>query len=204
MSRADVTHFARIERAPAKKATPSQQSAALPTIESARIIGAGSASTWISGDEGLQALIKLPAWRAEMCAEFVGIHEGYANFMELLSAWEQGFDSTLNASLVPATAPGATPDAIHQPFSWLPASLKGDKHAEFLALTKTICAGVATCLELVQKNRMAEDNDDTPILNMNDAEALMMLASASAQMLYESADDHIDKLTDRAMKAIPA
>lgn len=98
------------------------------------------------------------------------------------------------------TNKGAEPAALHQPFSWLHSSLKGDAHAEFLALTKTICAGVTNCLELVQNNGLAQDNGTVPLLGANDSEALLLLATASAHLLADAAEKHIDAMNDRAMK----
>lgn len=83
-------------------------------------------------------------------------------------------------------------DAVHRPFSWLHNSLRDNKHAEFAALAKTICIGVVTCLELVQKNGMAEAHGILPLLSINDSEALLMLATVSAQRLADDAEDHID------------
>lgn len=93
---------------------------------------------------------------------------------------------------------GAAPNALHQPFTWLPASLSGDRSAELAALTKTLCLGMATCLNLVQQNRLAQANDETPLLTAGDAESLLMLAAASAQMLSDAAEEHIDLMWDRA------
>jgi hypothetical protein len=96
------------------------------------------------------------------------------------------------------------PQAIHQPFSWLHASVKGDENAELAALTQTVCNGMFTCLQLVLQSRLAQDNGDVPLLGANDAESLLLLAAASAQLLGEAAEDHIDTLTGRAMKEVAA
>ncbi len=53
-----------------------------------------------------------------------------------------------------------TQDPKHKPFSWLGEPLSGNNHAEFAALAKTVCIGVVTCLEIVQRNGMLLDNDD--------------------------------------------
>lgn len=97
-----------------------------------------------------------------------------------------------------APPPPAQPKALHQAFSWLPESLKGDRQAEFLAMTQTICAGVATCLELVQQNELARDNGRAPLLGIQASEKLLMLATASAKMLANNAEEHIDFIIDRA------
>lgn len=98
--------------------------------------------------------------------------------------------------------PPATP--IHQPFSWLHSSLEGRGDAEFLALTKTVCAGVVTCLQLAQQNELARDNGRTPLMNMNDSEALLMLATASAHLLGSAPEGHIDFMNGLAMKEAAA
>jgi hypothetical protein len=183
-----------------KTKSATQQGDAAPTADRARSIGAETASEWLSNDSDLQESITLPAWRAEMHADFVGAYKGCAGFMELLAAWERGFDSIVSALSTPETVPGA----IHEPFSWLHGSLRHDSRAKFLALTKTVCVGMVTCLELVQRNGMLQENGDTPLLTVNDSEALLMLATASAQLLSESAEDRISFLNDLAMKEATA
>jgi hypothetical protein len=183
-----------------KSATPAHQGDAPPTVDRARSMGAETASEWLSNDSGLQKSLTLPAWRAEMHADFVGAYKSCAGFMELLSAWERGFDSIVSA----LSDPAAVPDAIHEPFSWVHGSLRHDSRAKFLAMTKTVCVGVVTCLELVQRNTMMQDNCETPLLTVNDSEALLMLATASAQLLSESAEDRISFLNDLAMKEATA
>jgi hypothetical protein len=98
------------------------------------------------------------------------------------------------------TTKGAAPAALHQPFSWLHSSLSGDAHAEFLALTKTICSGVEVCIQLAQQNGLDQDSGDVPLLRVTDAESLLMLAAASAQLLATEAEKHIDCMNAHAMK----
>lgn len=89
---------------------------------------------------------------------------------------------------------------LHRPFSWLRPSLKGDTHAEFLALTKSVAGGVATCLQLVQKSGMERDGGMAPMLSEGDMESLLLLATVSLQLLEKSAAEGIDFMNDCAMK----
>lgn len=93
-----------------------------------------------------------------------------------------------------------TSAAIHRPFSWLHASIEGDAHADFLALTKTITGGVALCLQLAQGSNVDRATETLPILSISDAESLLLLATASIKLLEKSATDAIDDMNARAMK----
>lgn len=98
------------------------------------------------------------------------------------------------------TSKEVTPAAHNSPFSWLCAELKGNAHAEFLALTKTVAGGVATCLQLVQKSGMERDNGMVPMLGEGDMESLLLLAAASLQLLEKSATEGIDCMNECAMQ----
>jgi hypothetical protein len=97
-----------------------------------------------------------------------------------------------------------TPLATHQPFTWLHDSLKGNEHGELASLTKTICSGMSTCLQLVIQARLEQDNGDTPLMSINDAESLLMFAAAASELLADAADESIVTLNRRAMKEVAA
>lgn len=84
------------------------------------------------------------------------------------------------------------PNEIHKPFSWLKDGVKDDQHAQFAAITKDICSGVETCLQLVHSDRMKRENEGAPLLSLGDAERLLMLAMQSARLLGETAEEIID------------
>ncbi|QRX80848.1 hypothetical protein [Glaciimonas sp. PAMC28666] len=96
--------------------------------------------------------------------------------------------------------PSPIPDALHQSFSWLPDEYKTDPAAQFYAMTKDICHGIQTCVDLAHFSTMDRDNDTIPMLNISDTDRLLRLALTSAQMLGDRAADRIDDLPDRTGK----
>jgi hypothetical protein len=91
-------------------------------------------------------------------------------------------------------------NAVHRPFSWIHASLRYDRQAEFVATTFDICQGISLCLELVHSsdlvrlsNRDADPGEEeTPHLDLANTEQLLQLARASARLLADSAERHIE------------
>lgn len=74
------------------------------------------------------------------------------------------------------TAATSAPDALHQPFSWLPREYKTDESAQFYALTMDVCQGIQTCIDLAHFSTMDRDSDTTPMLNIVDTDRLFRLA----------------------------
>ena len=93
-----------------------------------------------------------------------------------------------------------SPTALHQPFTWLHVSVQNDAHAEFLAMAKSMCTGVAVCLQLVAQSELARDNGSVPVLDIGDSESLLMLAIESAKLLSSAAEIEIDTINERAIK----
>ncbi|QRX83973.1 hypothetical protein [Glaciimonas sp. PAMC28666] len=91
----------------------------------------------------------------------------------------------------------AEPEAIHQAFSWLLLDHRTDPNAEFVALTKDVCLGVQTCIDLAHFSTMDRESDTTPVLNIADTERLLRLGSTSLQMLADAASGRIDQLQSR-------
>ncbi|QRX81668.1 hypothetical protein [Glaciimonas sp. PAMC28666] len=94
----------------------------------------------------------------------------------------------------PSSAP--ITEALHQPFSWLPAAHQNDRHAQFYAMTVDICQGVKTCIDLAHLSNSDRNTDTMPTLAINATERLMRLAYMSSQLLAGVAEGHIDALTD--------
>lgn len=107
-------------------------------------------------------------------------------------------DPTIND---PSSVP--KPEALHQPFSWLPARHQSNEHAQFYAMTKDVCEGIQTCVDLAHFSIMDRDGDTTPMLNRDDTDRLLRLAITSSQMLAHIASMRIDGLDACARKRRP-
>ncbi|QRX84172.1 hypothetical protein [Glaciimonas sp. PAMC28666] len=91
----------------------------------------------------------------------------------------------------------STSESIHEAFSWLPPHQRTDPHAQFVAQTKDICLGVQTCIDLAHfsmMDRESEDSDTIPVLNIEDTERLLRLASTSSKLLADVASAEIDRM----------
>lgn len=92
---------------------------------------------------------------------------------------------------------------IHKPFSWLPSVFENDPVAQFMSRTMSVCQGIQTCLELAHSadllRRINEDagpGEEVPcMLDRGDTERLLLLATASAQLLAEAAEQRIKWLS---------
>ena len=87
-----------------------------------------------------------------------------------------------------------SPESLHQAFTWLPSTHKNDATAQFFEMTKDVCQGVETCIDLVHFSTMDRDSDTTPVLNIADTERLLRLALTSSKMLGQMAACNIDLL----------
>ena len=97
-----------------------------------------------------------------------------------------------------SSSPKPPIEALYKPFSWLTPNLKGDREAEFYALTVDICQGIKTCINLAHLSNTDRDDNTMPTLNILDTETLMRLALSSSHLLSELAAARIDKMNDRA------
>jgi hypothetical protein len=102
---------------------------------------------------------------------------------------------------VPAPGFRTTTEAIFEPFSWLPRSMRGAPHAEFIARTRDVCMGVRTCIQIVHSDGMDRDAGQETLLSMSQTEYLFMLAVQAVAMLAEEADREIEFMHDRASKS---
>ena len=101
--------------------------------------------------------------------------------------------STPSQLSIPATPAAAT--ALHQPFSWLSDSDKGDASANRNADTMDAFRGIATCLQLIEMSNldreMADPGDSetvVPTLSIQDTGRLMRLAILVATEWGNKAD----------------
>ncbi|QRX82370.1 hypothetical protein [Glaciimonas sp. PAMC28666] len=92
------------------------------------------------------------------------------------------------------TESSTAPDSLHQAFSWVPSTHKNEEVAEFYALTKDICRGLQTCVEIAHFSTMDRDSETTPMLNVEDTDRLLRLVATSSKMLAEAAEARIDNL----------
>jgi hypothetical protein len=104
------------------------------------------------------------------------------------------------------SVPRAAGQPLHVPFSWLDEGVANDLHAQFVALTKDVCSGVQTCLELLHSdmlernaNQWADPGQEVPpILAKHHGESLLLLATAATRMLSDQAEGRIGAMNDRA------
>jgi len=69
--------------------------------------------------------------------------------------------------------------------------------ADFVAITKDICHGIQTCIELVNNSeldRLAQEdgNDVTPVLSAFDSSSLLRMALASSRLMALEADSKLE------------
>lgn len=89
------------------------------------------------------------------------------------------------------------PESLHQAFSWLPSTHKNDEVAQFYALTKDVCLGLQTCVELAHFSTMDRDSDTAPVLNIADTDRLLRLMAMPSQLLGQHAAMQIDTVKSR-------
>jgi hypothetical protein len=102
----------------------------------------------------------------------------------------------------------STLKAVHKPFSWLDDSLRSDRQAEFAATTFDICQGISLCIELVHSSDLERlhnvdadpGEEEAPLLDLVNTERLLRLARASAELLADSAERHIEWLNTAARR----
>ena len=104
--------------------------------------------------------------------------------------------------------PKPSPDALHEPFSWLHSSLRHDRQAEFATTTYDICQGIGLCIELVHSSDLVRlHNKDADLgeeevvtLCVSDTERLLRLAKASIGLLADRTEHHIEWLNETARR----
>ncbi len=184
--------------APKKPTSASTAPAQFPTSpDMAHSIGIDCAQEWIDrAPDDTSPPASATAWRARCYADAVHEYEDRPDFLQLLAAWEQGFDRRFNGAA--NAADQCEQEPTHKPFSWLVDGAKDDPHARFAAMTMDICQGVGTCLELVHTSSL--DSDDGPTLGQHDTDRLLRMAVASMKLLSDSAESTIEYMNKRAAK----
>jgi hypothetical protein len=89
---------------------------------------------------------------------------------------------------------------LHESFTWLPDSIRGDRNAQFVAKAIAVSYGSSAIANLVRKNSMAADNGDQPLLSGSDLDCLVGLLIFSVDTLRDAAEDQIDHLQAAALK----
>lgn len=102
----------------------------------------------------------------------------------------------MSNQIIPTQSPASETEAFHKSFSWVRSQHRGDKHAQFYALTVDVCQGIATSIDLAHFSNTDRDNGTMPTLDIKDTEHLLRLALASSYMLAEMAAARIDKIND--------
>ena len=89
--------------------------------------------------------------------------------------------------------------AAHQPFSFLADRLKHNPHAKFAASVLDVMHGITVCLEIVHSSDLArsmnrDDPDDqqVPLIDTVDTERLLRLATVSAALMADRAENQIE------------
>ena len=180
------------------------------TADLANSIGMDCAQEWL--DRAPDAVLppaSLAAWRARCYADSVHKYEVRPDFLQLLAAWEQGFDKTVHSGAIAADQrPQAAPRALHQPFSWLHGAAKDDLGANLAALAMDMCRGIETCLEMVETSNLERSHnadcdpgdEAIPLLSPADTGRLLRMAMASARLLADKSEGHIDWACEYAGK----
>ncbi|TQK00164.1 hypothetical protein [Herbaspirillum sp. SJZ107] len=93
---------------------------------------------------------------------------------------------------------------FHKPFSWLNTEAL-NRNVSFIESVADMCAGIQTCLQLVNSTDMALhartwDGDDQPVLGRVDKERLLRLAIAVTGTLADGAHKEIAWINDQARK----
>ncbi|MDY7548486.1 hypothetical protein QN360_16080 [Glaciimonas sp. CA11.2] len=102
----------------------------------------------------------------------------------------------MNKQTNPPQSPTSEIEAFHKSFSWLLPQHRGDRHAQFYALTVDVCQGIKTCIDLAHFSNTDRDNGTMPTLDIMDTEHLLRLAISSSHMLAEMAAGRIDRIND--------
>lgn len=182
----------------------------MSTVTTAEVfaMGRAAAADWLSDNHTHVKPISLAKCRAVRLTDMVLQYEALPQFDELLTSWEDGFDSTAHGQQATQheqhdqTSTPATTSALHAPFSFLHSSLKFDYSAQFVALTMDVAQGLELCLELVGSSTLTRsmngdadaDDQDRPLLDCSDTERLTRFATASAGLLARHAESHIEWL----------
>ncbi|KQQ32020.1 hypothetical protein ASF61_16940 [Duganella sp. Leaf126] len=110
----------------------------------------------------------------------------------------------MNARFVPPADDAAAPPVHvpkHQSFSWLVPQLKGNPHAEFIALTMSVCRGAELALKIVQESELDRDHEETGgYFSPSHCDQLKILAIGSLKMLADRAEAEISDLNDVAQR----
>ena len=107
---------------------------------------------------------------------------------------------------MPSTnTPKQTPEldqknAAHQPFSWMDPAVIDYPTADFVALTRDVCAGIQTCLEIVNSSDLerkanadaSHGEEVLPAATSHDAENLLRMAIGTSKLLLDLAEQKIN------------
>lgn len=110
----------------------------------------------------------------------------------------------MNARFTPPAGAAAEPQVHvpkHQTFSWLVPQLEGNPHAEFIALTMSICRGAELALKIVQESELDRDHDQAGgYFSPSHCDQLKMLAIGSLKMLADRAEAEISDMNSAAQR----
>jgi hypothetical protein len=102
--------------------------------------------------------------------------------------------------------------SVHQDFSWLNDAAKNFPTANFVELTRDICLGIQTCLNIVNTSNLERlHNEDAkpgeqciPAINSYECEALLRLSIASSSLLHKASERTIDWINEFGPEKIAA
>jgi hypothetical protein len=101
---------------------------------------------------------------------------------------------------------------VHQDFSWLRDDAKDFPTADFVALTRDICQGINTCLNIFNTSHLERlhnedaepDEQSVPAVSSFDCEALLRLSIASSRLLQEASEKTINWINEFGPKKTAA
>jgi len=89
-------------------------------------------------------------------------------------------------------------EPVHEAFTRLPRALRHDASALFAELTYDVSAGIEMCIGLLEGDDLRRQSGDAPVLGQIDAGRAYRLVIASARLLAQQAEAHLDSLIDHA------
>lgn len=99
------------------------------------------------------------------------------------------------------SVPGRPPRQLHQEFSWVPGAFADSREAWFTAIAMDIARGANVAIDLAMSSNMSRNNNQTPTLDEDRSEQMLLLALRSLEMLGDVADERLMRLHKVAHEA---
>lgn len=99
---------------------------------------------------------------------------------------------------------GKIPVACHQHDDWLVPAAKNDPNAQFASEVMDVARGSRVIASILCAHIVGSTTSASPLLSLNDTEALARLAVVSLNHLYELSERQVERLNDKAKAGSPA